>query len=344
LNNQLINVQMGDTFVRGTAGADVIQFTKNTTTGSDPNAVRVRVNLMVVDLILTGKTLTYAGGSNDFLTQANVDRPAEMYGEGGDDYISGAGADDYLVGGLGFDQINAGAGNNVIFGDNSPTSVDTMPQDSTIGSSDILSALGGNDVFYGGAGDDQVSAGPGDDYVYGGRGNDTIGGSGGDDRLYGGLGNDVLGGGAGNDLLSGGDGVDRLLGDTGNDVLLAGSGADDLDGGDGNDLMVSGNVTGDGSIFSSAASTTTFGAPTYSSPLDNDAALLNLLTQWASSKDRSGLGTVTHDGADDDLFGKLGDDELSWEAIDILDDPPAGSPSDFNTFGMGDDVRFGPTS
>jgi Ca2+-binding RTX toxin-like protein len=158
------------------------------------------------------------------------------------------------------------------------------------------------------------------------------------------LGNDVLGGGAGNDLLSGGEGNDRLLGDSGNDVLLAGGGADDLDGGGGNDLMVSGRVIGEGSTASSTASTSTFGAPTYSNPLDTDAALLSLLTAWASSKDRSGLGVVTHDGADDDLFGKTGDDELCWETIDILDDPPAGSPADFNTFGMGTDVRFGPTS
>ena len=345
VNNQLINVQMGDTFVRGTAGADAIIFSKNTTTGSDPNAVRVRVNNLVVDLILTGKTLTYAGDSNDIVNQANVNRPAEIYGEGGDDYISGAGANDFLVGGLGADQINGGGGDNILWGDNSPTLPgDPTPQDSAIGSGDKLSALDGNDVFYGGAGDDEISAGAGNDYVNGGLGNDTLGGSDGDDRLYGGLGNDTLGGGAGNDLLSGGEGNDRLIGDSGNDVLLGGGGADDLTGGGGNDLLVSGRVAGENSTFSSVASTSTFGAPTYSNPADNDSALLTLLTQWSSSKDRSSLGIITHDGNDDDLFGGTGDDDFCWEAADLLDDGTATAPADFNTNGMGLDTRFGPTA
>ncbi len=344
VNNQLINVQMGDTFVRGTAGQDLIQFTKNTTTGSDPNAVRVRVNLLVVDLVLTGKTLTYAGASNDFVTQANVDRPAEIYGEGGDDYISGAMGNDFLVGGLGADQINASGGDNIVWGDNAPTiPSDPNPQDGNQGGNDSLSALGGNDVFYGGAGDDQVSAGPGDDYISGGLGNDTLGGAGGDDRIYGGGGNDILGGGDGNDLLSGGEGIDRLLGNTGNDVLIAGGGADDLDGGVGNDVVITGRVTGENSSFTSVASTSTYDAPSYSNPADNDAALLTLLMQWGSTN-VLGAVTVTHDGADDDVFGGTGDDDFCWEAVDLVDDVPAINPADFGTFGMGADERFGPQS
>ena len=77
-------------------------------------------------------------------------------------------------------------------------------------------------------------------------------------------------------------------------------------------------------------------------PADNDAALLTLLTQWSSIGDRTSLGAISHDGADDDLFGGTGDDDFSWESADLLDDYPALSPPDFNVANMGQDERFGP--
>lgn len=344
MNNQLVNVQMGDTFVRGTAGQDLIQFMKNTTFGSDPAATRVRVNTLVVDFLLTGKTFTFAGASNDYVTQSNVTNPAEVYGEGGDDYISGGMANDLLVGGLGSDQINASGGDNVVWGDNSPTiPTDPAPQDAAVGGDDILSGLGGNDVFYGGGGNDSVSAGGGNDYIQGGQGNDTLGGAEGDDRIYGGLGNDVLGGGLGNDLLSAGGGDDQLAGNAGNDVLFAGAGADNMDGGGGNDLLVSGSVANENSSLTSVANTTTFNFLTYSNPADNDAALLTLLSQWGTSSNRSSIGVITHDAQDDDMSGGTGDDDFCWESFDILDELPAVNPGDFNSIGMGSDERFGPT-
>ena len=109
-------------------------------------------------------------------------------------------------------------------------------------------------------------------------------------------------------------------------------------------VEVSGATVGENSTFSSVATTTTFGAPTYSNPSDNDAALLTLLTQWGLSSNRSGIAAITHDGANDDLVGGTGDDDFVWETVDILDNPPILSPTDFNTFGMGSDERFGPTS
>jgi hypothetical protein len=276
------------------------------------------------------------------IQMANVTQPAEIYGEGGNDYIAGGAGNDFLVGGLGFDQINAGGGDNVLYGDEAPTSAVPNPQELNVGGNDVLSALDGTDVFYGGGGDDTVSPGGGNDYVHGGFGNDTLDGHDGDDRVFGGEGDDVLAGGRGHDLLSAGEGSDRLIGDTGNDVLLAGGGADDLTGGGGDDLLISGRTAGENSIFTSAASTTTFGANSYSNLLDNDAALLSLLTLWSTSSDRSLLGIVTHDGSDDDLFGSTGNDDFCWETIDIMDDPPALSPGDYNATGMGSDERITP--
>jgi Ca2+-binding RTX toxin-like protein len=207
-----------------------------------------------------------------------------------------------------------------------------------------LSGLGGNDVFYGGGGNDHVSAGGGNDYAYGGHGDDTLDGNQGDDRLYGGLGDDNLSGQEGNDLLTGGGGNDALNGSSGNDVLIAGTGEDSITGGDGSDVIVSGSVANENSIWTSVASTTTFGAPTYSNPSDNDAALLALLSQWATSSDRTSIGAITHDTQDDDMFGGTGDDDFCFETIDLLDDPPAPNPADFNAFGMGSDERFGPSA
>lgn len=275
-----------------------------------------RVNLLVVDFLLTGKSYTVAGAQNDYITIANVTQPAEIYGEGGDDYISGGMGNDFIVGGLGSDSINASGGDNVVYGDNAPAiPADRNPQDSAAGGNDVLSGLGGNDVFYGGGGDDQVNAGGGNDYVHGGM-DDTLGGAGGDDRLYGGPGHDVLGGGEGHDLLSGGEGNDRLIGNSGNDVLLAGNGADDIDGGDGSDLLVGGITTNENSSFTSVPSTTTFGRPSYSNVSDNDAALLTLLNQWSSTSSILGSPIVSHDGQNDDLVGGTGDDDFCWESFD----------------------------
>ncbi len=252
---------------------------------------------------------------NDTITQANLTIPAEFYGEDGDDYISGATNNDWLVGGLGNDRINGSGGDNVIWGDNAPTLPATrQPQDSGGSAATItLSGLGGNDVFYGGGGHDSVSAGGGNDYAYGGQGNDTLDGHDGDDRLYGGAGNDVLSGHAGNDLLSGGADDDQLYGSTGNDVLFGGTGADLVDGGTGSDLLVSGSVANETSSWTSVANTTTFNAATYTMPGDNDSALIALLTAWASTSNRGTLGTspaITHDGANDDLWGGTGDDDF----------------------------------
>lgn len=339
---KLTNLQMGDIFARTTAGNDLVQLSRNPTM-TNPNQIRLRISATIANYSVTGKTLIYGGDGSDNITQSNLTVPAEFYGEGGDDVLSGATNNDWLVGGIGNDRINAGGGDNVVWGDNAPTNPgDPTPQDGDIGGNDILSGLGGNDVFYAGAGDDQVSAGGGNDYISGGQGNDLLDGHDGDDRIYGGLDNDVIGGQAGNDLLSGGGGVDRLIGGIGNDVLFGGTGTDELTGGDGNDLLVTGSVANENSSWTSVASVSNYSPATYTNGADFDAALLVLLTQWASVNDRSSIGAITHDGVDDDVFGGLGDDDFCYEAADIADDFPALAPPDFDAFGMGDDDRFAP--
>ncbi len=69
----------------------------------------------------------------------------------------------------------------------------------------------------------------GDDLIYGGYGDDIVIGLGGNDTLYG---ND------GDDILIGGNGNDTLIGGAGNDILFAGSGENVLTGGEGADVFV----------------------------------------------------------------------------------------------------------
>ncbi len=67
-----------------------------------------------------------------------------------------------------------------------------------------------DEIFYAGAGNDDIRAGAGNDIIYGEDGDDAINGESGDDILIGGKGNDVLVGASGNDtyIFNKGDGED----------------------------------------------------------------------------------------------------------------------------------------
>ncbi|WP_425616767.1 autotransporter-associated beta strand repeat-containing protein [Anatilimnocola sp. NA78] len=341
---KLTNVQVGDLFARTTSANDLIQFSRNNTV-AQPHRVRLRINSTFGDYNVSNKTIVYAGDGADYVTQANLTVSAEFYGEGGNDLLYGATNNDWLVGGLDNDSVNGGNGDNVLWGDNAPASTDVVPpQDSPIGGNDTLSGGTGNDVIYGGGGNDRLGGFDSNDYLHGGFGDDIADGGFGDDRVYGGAGNDQLAGYLGNDLLVGEAGNDILNGGSGNDVLIGGTGEDNMSGEFGNDLLITGSVANEHSTWTSVASVGPFSAATYSSGTDNDAALLALLNIWGTSNLRTGLATITHDGVDDDVYGKLGDDDFCWEAADVADQgPTALSPPDFQVPGNGTDERFGPT-
>jgi Ca2+-binding RTX toxin-like protein len=108
----------------------------------------------------------------------------------------------------------------------------------------------GDDVIYGGTGDETLTAKGGSDYLYGdigddllrgGGGNDVLQGGDGADVLRGGKGQNVLDGGAGDDLIFGGKGSSLIAGGTGNDTIRTGSGSDVIlfNRGDGMDTVLS---------------------------------------------------------------------------------------------------------
>lgn len=337
------SLNMGGLYMRGSDSAGDSLLISSAAEAGNPNRVLARaVPTGFFYTTATTQVVAFGREGRDALNASNINVPVEFHGENGDDVLFGGVANDLLVGGLGNDRLEGAAGDNILWGDNAPSAGDLTPQDSATGGDDSLASGNGADVLYGGGGNDSLSGGGGNDYLNGGQGNDMLEGGIGDDRLYGGAGNDVLSGSMGNDLLSGGGNDDRSYGGEGNDVLLGGSGADLLDAGVGNDLLISGSVANENSSWSSQANIATYPAASYSNPADNDADLLTLLAMWGSANDSSPLAGITHDGANDDLFGGTGDDDFCWENADLVGDGPALAPADYNMLGMGNDARITP--
>ena len=178
---------------------------------------------------------------------------------GADLMIGGAGNDGYFVDNIG-DMIveNAAEGNDTVnttitFSIENIANVEIFK---LIGADDIdgvgnsldnrIFGNNGQNVIFGGAGDDEIKAvnsndtiygGLGDDFVFAGKGNDYVEGGDGIDRLLGGIGDDIVLGQDGDDAVLGKAGKDILYGGAGDDGLQGHSGTDQLFGGDGNDIL-----------------------------------------------------------------------------------------------------------
>lgn len=125
-----------------------------------------------------------------------------IFGRGGNDLICGNGGNDLIDGDDRFNPSPLTDGNDVIFGG--------------FGEDDLIGG-GGADTLDGGFGVDGLNGDEGDDQLFGGAGNDRGGSVNGTAGLRGGPGNDTLNGGDGDDDLLGGDGVDTLIGGQGID-------------------------------------------------------------------------------------------------------------------------------
>ncbi|MEO1126669.1 MAG: phytase [Cyanobacteria bacterium J06639_16] len=108
--------------------------------------------------------------------------------------LNGFGGDDTLAGELAGDIIYGGTGDDVLRGDRNVRSAQA-------------GEAGGDDVIFGGDGNDRIGGKSGNDRLFGDAGNDQIWGDDGDDLLRGGLGNDTLTG----DDASGGQGSDTFV-------------------------------------------------------------------------------------------------------------------------------------
>ena len=139
--------------VGGTAGNDVIAVNPS----RDGRSLVVVLNRAVVGtypLADFGRIVVHGLGGNDRVTiGAKVTTPAELYGDGGNDALTGGAGPDVLVGGSGNDVLTGGLGSDILSGG--------------LGN-DRLSGGAGTNVLIGGAGADKLTGGVGDDLLIGG--------------------------------------------------------------------------------------------------------------------------------------------------------------------------------
>ncbi|KUR71977.1 hypothetical protein AQZ52_08005 [Novosphingobium fuchskuhlense] len=196
-----------------------------------------------------GNDTISGGASADFINGGYGNDT--VYGNDGDDYLSEGyggpgGGNDLIRGGNGDDIIIGGGGDDRLYGD--------------AGNDDIQDGEGRN-LISGGVGNDHLTGGADADRIYGGEGNDTLNGADGNNVLSGDAGDDSLFGGANVDVMNGGIGDDFLFGAAGNDRLIGGAGADTLQGGNGADTLYggAGNDTLDESVQDDAANDKLYG-------------------------------------------------------------------------------------
>jgi PKD domain-containing protein/FG-GAP repeat protein/lactonase family protein with 7-bladed beta-propeller/hemolysin type calcium-binding protein len=142
-----------------------------------------------------------------------------LFGDAGDDELTGGDQGDQIYGGPGADRIQVGEGNDVADGGEGD---------------DVIFADSGVNALSGGAGDDKITGGRDADVLSGGPGADTLHGAGGDDQLAGGADGDrfVWNVGDGRDTVvedASGAGEDQAaIGGSVGGSLYAGSGDDEI--------------------------------------------------------------------------------------------------------------------
>ncbi|MBW3245451.1 hypothetical protein KUV57_22660 [Epibacterium sp. DP7N7-1] len=213
LQGNMLNGGAGNDTLRGGGGNDVLEG------GADADELQGN----------EGQDSLYGGDGNDKIADG-----------AGDDLVHGGSGDDYLTAGAGADSFNGGEG------------VDTVDFGAETGSIAVDLALG-TAVHEDGTTDQLLNL----ENIIAGTGNDTLSGDAIDNVFDGGAGNDDINAFGGNDTISGGHGDDFLSGGTGSDTYLyrLGDGNDTITdvAGDGefNELVFT-DVSQDQLIFSQA--------------------------------------------------------------------------------------------
>ena len=147
------------------------------------------------------------GAGDDLITSSHGNGGGTINGGDGNDTLGGQDSADT------FNEIHGGAGDDVIYADNSTTIATGDDGNDSINMN--LRTQGGTfdfsaasfETIQGSRGNDHIIGGPGNEVILGEGGDDTIEGNGGDDYIDGGLGDDSLSGGDGNDVFVNFDGV-----------------------------------------------------------------------------------------------------------------------------------------
>lgn len=224
-NSDIYYVGFADTVTdTGTVGYDKAQITTTTgvildlSTWSGVERINGNIGRDEIDgSSLTDSILMFGNDGDDKLTGGSADDV--LLGGENNDTLEGQGGNDVLVGGAGHDLIRGGDGNDIVILHNNDTvhggaGFDHVKIVNENGIKLDLATWSGVERISGNAGSDQIDATDLDGAI-------TMAGSDGADRLTGSAFGDVLFGGAGADVLAGGDGADALIGGQGNDTLIA---------------------------------------------------------------------------------------------------------------------------
>ena len=187
-----------------------------------------------VTLNMGTASIEWARGNDgaDTFNAASQTGAVYIYGDGGNDTLTGSALGDFLDGGDGIDTLAGGDGADLLFGN---AGADILLGQ---GGDDSLVEMGGDSVIDGGAGFDSLFvwsdsgltlnlATASIEWVQGSvLGADTLNGAGNtvNTYLYGWGGADVLTGGSSDDYIAGGAGNDILTGGAGNDTLIGEAG------------------------------------------------------------------------------------------------------------------------
>ncbi len=165
-----------------------------------------------------GPDIACGGRGADYLFGGNFtrhDKPTELHGGPGPDYIDGGFGRDRISGGPGDDRIDGEFGSDRIVGTTGDDFIRAQRGGDRIGGGrgvDHVEASTGKDLVHGGPGHDKISTGPGSDRAFGDRGGDAIFLVWGNDVGRGGPGTDFLHGGPGDDVCYGNHDLDKGTG------------------------------------------------------------------------------------------------------------------------------------
>ena len=218
---KVINLGAGNDIYHGSNGKDIVS-TTGENTENDTNYIYLGAGAD----IFTGGAGADIVDAGILEKETGIEKQADL----------GAGNDVYL-GGLANDKVNGGSGNNhILLGGGSDEYIGGDDIDIVDGGSGSLKVLNGisgisgkenmtRDITSDKAGDiNIINLGGGDDIYYGGKGQDIVDGGSGDDRIYAGDGNNVIMAGSGNDTIEVGRGDNEIHAGTGGDTIKTGVG------------------------------------------------------------------------------------------------------------------------
>ena len=157
----------GVLYVQGTPGADSIMLWSDAASGQTGVGINGAFH-GAFSVPTGGRVVISAGDGDDFVSAGSSRVPVWIFGDAGNDQLTGSAFNDRLDGGSGNDLLLGYAGHDLIFGGDG---------------NDWLVVHFGHDVMVGEAGNDRLEGGTDNDFASGGSGGDYIKGGDGDDLL-----------------------------------------------------------------------------------------------------------------------------------------------------------------